>query len=153
GIAGVAAVANAHATSFTFTPVLLVAGIGMGAIFAPAASMAMQAAPDRLAGAASGVLNTGRQLGGVLGGAVTGAVLAGQLASSLGISGAADLQVGRGQSAIGHGVFVHAYITAMRPTLAVSVGVLLVAAFLCLILRRRIAPAPVKSQMATTEEP
>src|ERR1700739_4608848 len=40
GIAGVAAVASVHATSLTFAPVLLVAGLGMGAIFAPIATMA-----------------------------------------------------------------------------------------------------------------
>jgi EmrB/QacA subfamily drug resistance transporter len=83
GILGVAAVASVHATSLTFAPVLVVAGLGMGAIFAPLATMAMQAAPRQLAGAASGVVNTSRQLGGTFGGAVTGAVLAGSLASGL----------------------------------------------------------------------
>ena len=83
GIAGVAAVASVHATSLTFAPVLAVAGLGMGAIFAPQATMGMRAAPPALAGAASGVLNTGRQLGATLGGAITGAVLATQLAAGL----------------------------------------------------------------------
>jgi hypothetical protein len=55
----------------------------MGAIFAPLATMGMSAAPPTLAGAASGVLNTGRQLGATLGGAITGAVLATQLATGL----------------------------------------------------------------------
>jgi EmrB/QacA subfamily drug resistance transporter len=83
GIAGVAAVASVHATSLTFAPVLLVAGLGMGAIFAPLATMAMHAAPQHQAGAASGVVNTSRQLGGTLGGAIAGAVLASGLASAL----------------------------------------------------------------------
>jgi len=83
GIAGVAAVSSVHATSLTFAPALVVAGLGMGAIFAPLATMGMRAAPHALAGAASGVLNTGRQLGATLGGAITGAVLATQLATSL----------------------------------------------------------------------
>jgi EmrB/QacA subfamily drug resistance transporter len=83
GIAGVASVASVHATSLTFAPVLLVAGLGMGAIFAPLATMAMHAAPQHQAGAASGVVNTSRQLGGTLGGAVAGAVLASGLASAL----------------------------------------------------------------------
>jgi EmrB/QacA subfamily drug resistance transporter len=83
GIAGVAAVASVHATSLTFAPVLLVAGLGMGAIFAPIATMAMHAAPQHQAGAASGVVNTSRQLGGTLGGAVAGAVLASGLASAM----------------------------------------------------------------------
>jgi len=122
GIAGVAALASDHATSLTFAPALLVAGVGMGAIFAPVATTGMRAAPPELAGAASGALNTGRQLGGTIGGAVTGAVLATRLSSALqaravaaaaslppaarhpfvaGFSRAASagLQVGRGQAA------------------------------------------------------
>jgi EmrB/QacA subfamily drug resistance transporter len=83
GIAGVAAVASTRATSLTFTPVLLAAGAGMGAIFAPLLAMAVRAAPAPLAGAASGVINTSRQLGATLGGAVTGAVLAGRLATAM----------------------------------------------------------------------
>jgi EmrB/QacA subfamily drug resistance transporter len=121
GITGVAAVASVHASSLTFAPPLLVAGLGMGAIFAPLATMAMQAAPQHQAGAASGVQNTARQLGGTLGGAIAGAVLASGLASALhgnavaaaarlpaaarrpfvaGFSAAAraGLQVGRGQA-------------------------------------------------------
>jgi len=100
----------------------VVAGLGMGAIFAPMITMGMRAAPPHLAGAASGVLNTGRQLGATLGGAVTGAVLASQLATGLrsralaaasalpsparqpfvagfGRAARAGLQVGRGQAA------------------------------------------------------
>jgi EmrB/QacA subfamily drug resistance transporter len=83
GIAGVVAVSSTSATSLTFAPWLLVAGLGMGAIFAPLATMAIRAAPPQIAGAASGALNTGRQLGGTLGGAITGAVLATQLASAM----------------------------------------------------------------------
>ena len=49
GIAGIAAVSSTHATSLTFAPVLAVAGLGMGAIFAPLATEAMRAAPPRQA--------------------------------------------------------------------------------------------------------
>jgi EmrB/QacA subfamily drug resistance transporter len=188
GIAGVAAVASTHATSLTFAPVLLVAGLGMGAIFAPLATEAMRAAPPRLAGAASGVLNTGRQLGGTLGGAITGAVLASQLASAIHLRAVADarflspparapfvagfsraarsgLQVGRGQAGatsprgtpapllpeitrLIRDVFSHGYIAAMRPTLAISVGLLLAGTLACLLLRRHPAPItdPVSAQ-------
>jgi len=181
GIAGVVAVSSTHATSRTFAPVLLVAGLGMGAIFAPLATEAMRAAPPRLAGAASGVLNTGRQLGAVLGAAVTGAVLANRLTAAMSaravtaaaaLPGAAragftggfthaassGLQVGRGQAGahvpagtppallsvihrLIRDVFAHGYIAAMRPTLAVSVAVLLAGATSCLLLRRRPAAA------------
>ena len=184
GIAGVAAVSSTHATSLTFAPVLAVAGLGMGAIFAPLATEAMRAAPPRVVGAASGVLNTGRQLGGTLGGAITGAVLASQLTAAMHVRAVADahllpaaarprfvggfahaarsgLQVGRGQSAASpprgvppqllpelrqliRDVFTHGYIAAIRPTLAISVAVLLAGAAGCLLLRRD-TPAPVTS--------
>jgi EmrB/QacA subfamily drug resistance transporter len=176
GIAGVAAAASVHATSLTFAPALGVAGLGMGAIFAPLATMGMTSAPPALAGAASGVLNTGRQLGATLGGAITGAVLATQLAADMHtralsaartlpvaarqpfISGfaraaRAGLQVGRGQAGaripagtppalarelgpLIHDVFASAYVTAMRPTLALSVVILVAGAAACLLLGR-----------------
>ena len=189
GIAGIAAVSSTNATSLTFAPVLAVAGLGMGAIFAPLATEAMRAAPARLAGAASGVLNTGRQLGGTLGGAITGAVLASQLTAAMHLRAVADahllpaaarpgfvagfaqaarsgLQVGRGQSVASppHGVpprlvtelrqlirdvFTHGYIAAIRPTLAISVAVLLAGAAGCLLLRRHTAaPAAVTTPPA-----
>jgi EmrB/QacA subfamily drug resistance transporter len=181
GIAGVAVVSSTDATSLTFALPLAVAGLGMGAIFAPLATEAMRAAPPRLAGAASGVLNTGRQLGGTLGGAITGAVLASQLTAAMHLRALADarllpaaarprfvagfsqaarsgLQVGRGQSAASpppgtpsrvlpelrrliHDVFTHGYIAAIRPTLAISVAVLLAGAAGCLLLRRHPAAA------------
>jgi EmrB/QacA subfamily drug resistance transporter len=176
GIAGVTAAASVHATSLTFAPALAVAGLGMGAIFAPLATMGMTAAPPALAGAASGVLNTGRQLGATFGGAITGAVLATQLAAGLrtraltaarslpaaarqpfvaGFARAAraGLQVGRGQAGaripastpaslvprlehLTHDLFASAYVTAMHPTLALSVAILTGGAAACLLLRR-----------------
>jgi MFS family permease len=188
GIAGVAVLSSDHATSWTFAPALLVAGIGMGAIFAPVATTGMRAAPPELAGAASGALNTGRQLGGTIGGAVTGAVLATRLTSALqaravaaaaslpqsarhpfvaGFARAASagLQVGRGQSAatlprgvpaalasrlqqLAHDVFVHSYLQAMRPTLAISVALLLAGAASCLLLRRHPAADPGSQQVS-----
>ncbi len=183
--------ASTGATSLSFAPALLVAGLGMGAIFAPLVTMAMRAAPPALAGAASGVLNTGRQLGGTLGGAVTGAVLASQLAAAMQARSARDasalppaarpafaaalarsaragLQVGRGQpvarvpagtrpSLIGQlehlykDVFAHGYITAMGPTLAIPVALLLVGAAACLLLRRHPAPPPGGEAAAGTQ--
>jgi EmrB/QacA subfamily drug resistance transporter len=184
GIAGVALVSSTHASSLTFAPVLFVAGLGMGAIFAPLATEAMRAVPMAAAGAASGILNTARQFGATLGGAVTGAVLASRLASAMRANAFADagqlpagaragfvggfshaaagLQVGRGQSVaqvppgtpagdvsrvqlLINDVFTHGYLTAMRPTLAVSVGVLVVGAFICLLLRRNRKPAVVET--------
>jgi len=70
-------------TWLTFLPAYLVAGFGMGCIFAPLSTEAMREVEPRLAGAASGVLNTTRQLGSVVGSAVVGAVLQNRLATAL----------------------------------------------------------------------
>jgi EmrB/QacA subfamily drug resistance transporter len=66
-----------------FLPGLVLAGVGMGCTFAPMVTVAMQSIQPQMAGAASGLLNTTRQLGGVLGSAVVGAVLQYELARSL----------------------------------------------------------------------
>jgi EmrB/QacA subfamily drug resistance transporter len=119
GIAGVTAAASVHATSLTFAPALAVAGLGMGAIFAPLATMGMSAAPPALAGAASGVLNTGRQLGATLGGAISGAVLATQLAAGLqarALAAARTLPAGARQP------FVNGFTRAARTGLQVGRG-------------------------------
>jgi EmrB/QacA subfamily drug resistance transporter len=61
----------------------VIMGLGMGCIFAPMATEAMRGVPPRLAGAASGVNNTIRQVGSVIGSAAVGALLQHRLASSL----------------------------------------------------------------------
>ncbi|MGI5167454.1 MFS transporter [Spirillospora sp. CA-253888] len=72
------------ATPWTaFLPAMIITGIGIGGVFAPMTTEATRNVPPALAGAASGVNNTVRQVGSVLGGAVVGAVLQSQLASSL----------------------------------------------------------------------
>jgi EmrB/QacA subfamily drug resistance transporter len=60
-----------------------IAGIGMGMTFAPLTTVAMRDVRPQMAGAASGVLNTVRQLGGAVGSAVIGAVLQNRLAVEL----------------------------------------------------------------------
>lgn len=66
-----------------FVPALVMAGAGLGCIFAPMVTVAMQNVPPRLAGAASGVFNTTRQVGDVVGVVAVGALLQSQLATSL----------------------------------------------------------------------
>jgi hypothetical protein len=83
GIAGVAAVATTNATSLTFAPVLVVAGLGMGGDLRTAGGHGHERRPARAGRRRFRVLNTGRQLGATLGGAITGAVLASQLAADL----------------------------------------------------------------------
>ena len=169
------------ATWLTFLPAFILAGFGMGCIFAPLNTVAMRNVEPRLAGAAAGVLNTTRQLGGVVGSAVVGAVLQNRLATALhdaavtrsgrlppqipagvrhrlvgalATTGKGGLEVGRTQQGglhappgvpapivhqvqqFFHDVFVHGYLDAMRPTLAVPVIMLLVGALSCLAIRR-----------------
>ena len=55
----------------------------MGGIFAPMTTVAMRDVEPRMAGAASGVLNTTRQVGSVIGTAAVGALLQNRLVASL----------------------------------------------------------------------
>ncbi|GAA3017550.1 MFS transporter [Actinokineospora globicatena] len=56
-------------------PGLVVAGLGIGLVFSPLTASATLGMPPHLIGAASGVFNTSRQVGGVLGSATTGLLL------------------------------------------------------------------------------
>lgn len=67
----------------SFMGPFIVAGLGIGGVFAPMATEAMRGVPPQLAGAASGVLNTVRQVGSVLGSAAVGALMQHQLAAAL----------------------------------------------------------------------
>jgi len=83
GMAWVDLSASIDTTWLTLLPGLVIGGIGLGCTFAPMATVAMRNVQPQLAGAASGVLNTTRQVGGAIGSAVIGAVLQNQLAASL----------------------------------------------------------------------
>ncbi|WP_433425658.1 DHA2 family efflux MFS transporter permease subunit [Microtetraspora malaysiensis] len=66
-----------------FQPALIVAGFGIGCVFGPMVTVALRNVEPKLAGAASGVLNTIRQIGTICGSAAVGAVLQNRLAASL----------------------------------------------------------------------
>jgi len=83
GMAVTVAVATVDSTWQTFVLPLVVAGVGMGMIFAPMATIAMRDIRPQQAGAASGVIQTTRQLGAAFGAAGVGAVLQNRLAVSL----------------------------------------------------------------------
>jgi hypothetical protein len=68
---------------YDFLPVLIVAGMGMGCTFAPMTTVALHDVEPRMAGAASGMLNTTRQVGAVIGTAAVGALLQNQLSAAL----------------------------------------------------------------------
>ncbi len=83
GFSLVAYVAGPDSTWINFLVPAIIAGAGMGMTFAPMTTVAMRNIQPRMAGAASGVLNTTRQLGAAIGSAVVGGLLQNQLATAL----------------------------------------------------------------------
>jgi EmrB/QacA subfamily drug resistance transporter len=83
GIGGVAAVASPSSTSWTFVLPFAITGVGMGCMVAPIMTVAMHRIEPAMAGAASGLLNTSRQIGAAIGAAVVGAVLQNRLLGAL----------------------------------------------------------------------
>jgi len=83
GMAWVVAVAGPNSSWLDFLAPFMVAGLGMGGTFAPLTTTAMREVEPRLAGAASGLLNTVRQVGSVIGTAAVGALLENRLVASL----------------------------------------------------------------------
>jgi EmrB/QacA subfamily drug resistance transporter len=76
-------IATPHSAWYDFFAPMIVAGLGMGGTFPPMTTTAMSEVDPRMAGAASGVLNTTRQVGSVIGTAAVGALLQNRLVSSL----------------------------------------------------------------------
>jgi EmrB/QacA subfamily drug resistance transporter len=83
GMGWIALIAHPGSSWAVFVAPLIVAGLGMGCIFAPMVTTAMRNIEPRMAGAASGVLNTVRQVGLVIGTAAVGALLQNRLVSSM----------------------------------------------------------------------
>src|SRR6266852_3729327 len=83
GFGLVAIVAGPESTWLTFLGPAIIAGAGMGMTFAPMTTVAMRNISPQMSGAASGILNTTRQLGAAIGSAVVGALLQNHLATTL----------------------------------------------------------------------
>src|SRR5215470_14523859 len=83
GMGWLALIAQPSSGWLVFLAPLVVAGLGMGCIFAPMVTVAMRNIDPRMAGAASRVLNTIRQVGLVIGTATVGALLQNRLVSSI----------------------------------------------------------------------
>ena len=83
GFGSLTFVAGPDSTWINFLVPAIVAGAGMGMTFAPMTTVAMRNVTPRMAGSASGVLNTTRQVGAAVGSAVVGALLQSHLATSL----------------------------------------------------------------------
>src|SRR6202140_1217963 len=83
GFGSLTFVAGPDSTWINFLVPAIVAGAGMGMTFAPMTTVAMRNISPQMAGAASGVLNTTRQVGAAIGSAVVGALLQNRLAITL----------------------------------------------------------------------
>ncbi|HVS06789.1 MAG TPA: MFS transporter [Candidatus Dormibacteraeota bacterium] len=170
GMAYIAWRVQVDSNRWTFVPGLLLGGLGLAGVWTPVYSLATRDLQPRLAGVASGVLNTVQELGTVIGSAAIGAVLQNRLATGLqshavgyssqlpapfrapfvdGFSQAAShgLEVGRGQTGgslqlpagipaqivqllerLAHAVFTQSFVDAMRPSMALAIAIIVVAA-------------------------
>ena len=172
GMAWLALVAQPASAWYVFFAPQIVAGVGMGCTFAPMTTVAMRNINPRMAGAASGVFNTTRQVGSVIGTAGVGALLQNRLFSALtsqarqrtvglpaatrahlisGFQAAArsGLEGGSGHRLTGlpGQIFSHGFVQAMRPTMLAPIAILLIGAASCLLIRRgQRAPAQPRSQ-------
>jgi EmrB/QacA subfamily drug resistance transporter len=127
---GIAALqARASTDPWALVPALLVCGLGTGFVFAPMSNVAMSSVDRTLAGAASGIFNTARQVGGVLGAAAIGVLLQARITASM---------------ATEHGNASVALTDAARQTLILPIVVLLLGAIAALAMKRVVPrPAPV----------
>ncbi|WP_410569149.1 DHA2 family efflux MFS transporter permease subunit [Amycolatopsis sp. cmx-4-61] len=83
GLGIIALQAAPDSNAWTFVPALLVCGLGIGCIFSPMSNLTMGSVEPRLAGTASGIFNTARQVGGVLGSAAIGVLLQARISASI----------------------------------------------------------------------
>ena len=83
GLLVLVAMAGPGSSAWSLQPGLTIIGIASGATFVPLLQATMDGVDPRLAGAASGVSSTTRQIGGVLGTAVLGVLLSARLSSTL----------------------------------------------------------------------
>ncbi|MGW2628793.1 MFS transporter [Streptomyces chattanoogensis] len=83
GLLTLVAMTGPTSSAASLLPGLVIIGIASGATFAPLQQATMDGVDPQLAGAASGVSSTIRQIGGVLGTAVLGALLSARLSSTL----------------------------------------------------------------------
>ena len=126
GVAWLTPIVSVSAGAASFVLPLLVIGCGLGCVFAVIMTLGMRGVADRYRGAASGVLNTCRQVGGALGAAITAAVLQSHLASGshLGSSAGAAYRL--------------SFVSGLRVTLAVMVVVLVTAGIASVVIERRV---------------
>jgi EmrB/QacA subfamily drug resistance transporter len=166
GMAAIAFIAQVDSAWYNFLAPQFVAGIGIGCTFAPMTTVALRNVNPMMAGAASGVFNTTRQVGTVIGTAGVGALLQNRLIAGFtdqvrlqagnlpaaaqhkilsGFQSAAKsgLEVGSGHKAsgIGGAIFTHGFVQAMRPTMLAPIAFLVAGAACCLFIKPQPATA------------
>ncbi|MEU3723796.1 MFS transporter [Streptomyces sp. NPDC031705] len=114
GLAWFAAVAGVDAADWEYVGPFILAGAGMGLVFAPTAMVVMSSVPPQMAGKASGANTTVRELGGALGIAVSTSIFS--------TSGAYDTP--------------QSFTDGMTPGLWVGAAVLVVGALIALAIPR-----------------
>ncbi|MGW0855545.1 DHA2 family efflux MFS transporter permease subunit [Streptomyces sp. NPDC002690] len=126
GMVMIALIAGAATPWYAFVPATVVTGLGVGCVVAPMSTEAMRNVPPALAGAASGVNSTFRQIGSVVGAAAVGALLQTRLAA----------QLANGLT------YKAAFVATMPVATVLPVAVVLAGALACLLVRdhRRVRP-------------
>ncbi|MEV0095160.1 DHA2 family efflux MFS transporter permease subunit [Streptomyces sp. NPDC050738] len=119
GLAAIVLIAGPTTSWYAFIPATVITGLGVGCIIAPMSTEAMRTIDPRLAGAASGVNNTMRQIGSVIGAATVGALLQGRLA--------AELAMGK--------TYAAAFVATLHVTAILPIAVVLLGALACLLVR------------------
>jgi EmrB/QacA subfamily drug resistance transporter len=162
GMGAIVLIAQTNSAWYDFVTPQVFAGIGIGCTFAPLITVAMRNINPMMAGAASGVINTTRQVGTVIGTAGVGALLQNRLIAGFTSQihqRAANLPtaaqhaiLARFQAAAKSGlaggptqhsspleaqIFTHGFVQGMRPTMTVPIAFLFGAAALCLLIKRR----------------
>lgn len=100
GLALLSVQAQPTSNPWSLVPALLVCGLGIGSVFSPMSNITMSSVEPRLAGTASGIFNTARQVGGVLGSAAIGVLLQARITVAMhdeAVAAAAKLPVGARQ--------------------------------------------------------
>ncbi|WP_236795698.1 DHA2 family efflux MFS transporter permease subunit [Amycolatopsis sp. GM8] len=135
GIGVIALQAEPGMNPWALTPALLLAGLGTGCIFAPMSNVTMSSVDRSLAGAASGIFNTSRQVGGVFGSAAIGVLLQARITAGM---------------AANHGNVPAALTDAAREALILPVAVLLLGAVAAIAMKRvtRQDPVPANPEPA-----
>ncbi len=123
GLAWIDLVATADTPYSSMVGAMIVAGIGMGLVFAPTASVVLASVGAQNRGKASGANNTVREIGGALGTAILSSVF---------------VHYGSDRNA-------QDFVEGMRPAIWVGVGVVLVGALCALAIPRRVSDAPAGS--------